>query len=304
MLYSARSALYSCLRISDFASASNCSLVFPKMILVWQLSNSRLDLRFVTSSLRVSPYLLKLTVRLETNLLFVSDKPATGSHLLLAPEGTVVRPANSWCARRQSQHLGASRRCRQGSRLSGHSSPGRMKLLPQSLQSIFFLKVPRPLTRDFSCKSSMSRIFLIQVSRRARFCSDISSWGSNWSRLDCSHPVIVWSISIRWESKIIPVNSWILLLFRIGLKFVLLDLRSDFSKNLLFFVFQGESWFARLPGRDLISVFETNLNLVRTRVSPYLFVWKRTELVTNFLHQVRRFFSLLSEQLVKIALFW
>ena len=46
ILFSARSALYSCLRISDFASASNCSLVFPKMILNWQLSNSWLDLRF------------------------------------------------------------------------------------------------------------------------------------------------------------------------------------------------------------------------------------------------------------------
>ena len=33
----------------------------------------------------------------------------------------------------------------------------------------------------------------------------------NWSRLDCSHPVKEWSISIRWES-IVPVNSWILLL--------------------------------------------------------------------------------------------
>ena len=32
--FSARSALYSRLKISDFASASNCSLVFPKMILI------------------------------------------------------------------------------------------------------------------------------------------------------------------------------------------------------------------------------------------------------------------------------
>ena len=94
--------------------------------------------------------MLKLTVHVETSFLFVSDKLATGSHLLLAPEGTVVKPANSWCARRQSQHLGTSRRCRQGCKLSWHSSPGRTKLLPQSLQSIFFLQVPRPLTRDFS----------------------------------------------------------------------------------------------------------------------------------------------------------
>ena len=46
VLFSARSALYSCLTISEFASASNCSLVFPEMILIWQLSNSWLDLRF------------------------------------------------------------------------------------------------------------------------------------------------------------------------------------------------------------------------------------------------------------------
>ena len=37
ILFSARSALYSCLRISDFAFASNCSLVFPKKILIWQV---------------------------------------------------------------------------------------------------------------------------------------------------------------------------------------------------------------------------------------------------------------------------
>ena len=57
----------------------------------------------------------------------------------------------------------------------------------------------------------MSRIFLIQVSRRSRFCSDLSSWRNNWSLLDCSHREIVWSTSSRWES-IIPSNSWILLL--------------------------------------------------------------------------------------------
>ena len=45
--FSARCALYSCLRISDFASASNCSLVLPQMILIWQSSNSWLDLRFL-----------------------------------------------------------------------------------------------------------------------------------------------------------------------------------------------------------------------------------------------------------------
>ena len=46
ILFSARSALYSCLRISDFVSASNCTLVFPNLILIWQLSNCWLDLRF------------------------------------------------------------------------------------------------------------------------------------------------------------------------------------------------------------------------------------------------------------------
>ena len=34
VLISARSALYSRLKIADFASASNCSLVFPKVILI------------------------------------------------------------------------------------------------------------------------------------------------------------------------------------------------------------------------------------------------------------------------------
>ena len=33
ILFSARSALYSCLRILDFASASNCSFSLSKMIL-------------------------------------------------------------------------------------------------------------------------------------------------------------------------------------------------------------------------------------------------------------------------------
>ena len=34
VLFSAGSALYSCLRISDFASASNYSIVFPHVILI------------------------------------------------------------------------------------------------------------------------------------------------------------------------------------------------------------------------------------------------------------------------------
>ena len=46
ILFSARSAQYSCLRISDFASASNCSLSLSKMSLNWQLSSSWSDLRF------------------------------------------------------------------------------------------------------------------------------------------------------------------------------------------------------------------------------------------------------------------
>ena len=50
-----------------------------------------------------------MTVHVETSFLFVSDKPATISHLLLDPESSVVKPANSWCARRQSRHVGTSR---------------------------------------------------------------------------------------------------------------------------------------------------------------------------------------------------
>ena len=125
--------------------------LFPKMILIWQLSNSWLDLRLLWHPVTGFPVLAKNWLcTLKQAFSFASDKPATSSHLPLAPEGTMMKPANSWCARRQSQHLGTSRRCRQGCRLSWHSSPGRMNLLPQSLQSFFFLKVPRPLTRDFS----------------------------------------------------------------------------------------------------------------------------------------------------------
>ena len=87
---------------------------------------------------------------------------------------------------------------------------------------------------------------------------------------------------------------------RIGLKFVLLDLSSEISENLLFFfVFQGESWFFRFPCRDFISVSETNK--VRTRVSPYLCVRKRTELTTNFLHESDK---LVSSSLVLLAPEW
>ena len=148
----------------------------------------------------------------------------------------------------------------------------------------------------------MSRIFLTRVSRRARFCSDSSSWSSNWSRLDWSHPAKVWSISVRWES-IIPINSWILLLSHSAwsLCFWISDLTSaricsflSFKENPDSLVFQVAFWF---------SVFETNLNLVRTRVSPYLYVWKKklSWQQTFFmrvisLSHIRWFFSLLSEQ--------
>ena len=47
--------------------------------------------------------------------------------------------------------------------------------------------------RDFWTlfNSSISWRLLIRVSRRSRFCSDSSFWCCSWSRLDCSHPVIV-----------------------------------------------------------------------------------------------------------------
>ena len=54
ILFSARSALYSRLRISDFASASYCSPPLSKIILNWQLSNSWLDLRFCDIQLQCS----------------------------------------------------------------------------------------------------------------------------------------------------------------------------------------------------------------------------------------------------------
>ena len=74
ILFRTRSALYSCLRISDFASASNCSLVFPKMILIWQLSNSWLDLRFLWHPVTGFPVLAgNCLVHVETSFLFVSE---------------------------------------------------------------------------------------------------------------------------------------------------------------------------------------------------------------------------------------
>ena len=45
MLFSTRSALYSCLRISDFASASNRSFCLSRRILIWSPSNSWLESR-------------------------------------------------------------------------------------------------------------------------------------------------------------------------------------------------------------------------------------------------------------------
>ena len=54
--------------------------------------------------------------------------------------------------------------------------------------------------------------------------------------------------------------------------FVLLDLRSDFSNKLLSLSFKENPDSLIFCVRDLISVFEANLNLVRTRVSPHLFV--------------------------------
>ena len=111
-IFSARSALYSCLRISDFASASNCSFVCPKVILICQLSNSWLDLRFLWHPLTGFPVLAKNWMCTLQQAFSLWVKACSKLALFLAPEGTVVKPAISWCARRQSQHLGTSRRCR------------------------------------------------------------------------------------------------------------------------------------------------------------------------------------------------
>ena len=150
----------------------------------------------------------KLTVHVETNFLFVSDEPATGSHLLLAPEGTVVKPANSWCARRQSQHLGTSRRCHQGWRLSWHSSPGRMKLLRGSLQSIFFLKVPRPLPRDFFgggisslVSFSISRLMLEPIEPSSCTGLSVLTWPTDKDWLDNKLS------SKEWQGCLRPAGS-------------------------------------------------------------------------------------------------
>ena len=249
--------------------------IVPLFFQIWSWSDNCLTVgyicAFVTSSWRVSPYLLKLTVHLKTNFLFcvTSMQQARTRFSLLKVQwwsqripGVLVVNLSIWVLR-----------SRQGCWLSWHSSPGRKKLLPQSLQPMFFLKVPRPLTRDFSAILPCLAYSWYKFHEDPD-CADISPWSSNWSRLDCSHLVMVWSISIRWES-IITVNSWTLLLSDSASSscFWISDLTS--ARICSFFFFQGESWFACFPGRDLISVFETKLNLVRTRVSPYLFVWKK-----------------------------
>ena len=105
---------------------------------------------------------------------------------------------------------------------------------------------------------------LIRVSRWSQFCSDSCSW------LTLCHSMINFhSLRINSSSQFLDTFS-----IRIGLKFVFLDLSSDFSEN-LHFVSQRESWFARFLSRDFIYVLETSLNLVRLRVSLYLCVWKK-----------------------------
>ena len=87
-----------------------------------------------------------------------------------------------------------------------------------------------------------------------------------------------------------PINSWMLFYQN------RLEVRASGSpiwlqQKIVLFVFQGESWFAHFLSHDLISVPETNLNLVRILVSPYLCGWKRTELATNVLHESDKFVS-------------
>ena len=86
MLFSARSALHSFPRISDFAPASNFSFfVNPK----WSWSDRQLTLGktcvFVSIRRRVVTCLLKLTVHLETNLVHWSDKCASDWLQLRSP---------------------------------------------------------------------------------------------------------------------------------------------------------------------------------------------------------------------------
>ena len=77
-------------------------------------------------------------------------------------------------------------------------------MVSSDFRSIFFSKIHRFVTLELSSILPSHEDLWYELHR---FCSDGSS---DWSRLDCSHPVIAWSISIRWES-IIPFNSWILL---------------------------------------------------------------------------------------------
>ena len=118
--------------------------------------------------------------------------------------------------------------------------------------------------------SSISWRLLTWASRRFRFCFDSCSWKSNWSsnwcRLElfitCNSMINLSSLGLNNSIQFLATSS-----IRIGLNFVLLDLDSNISENLLFFAAQGESWFFRFPCRDLIFVFEANW--LRIRVSPY-----------------------------------
>ena len=87
---------------------------------------------------------------------------------------------------------------------------------------------------------------------------------------------------------------------RIGLKFVFVNLCSKVSDNLLFFVFQGESWWFRFPFRDLILSARTKFVHGSHRSCVCVkkdWSWQQTFFIRVIsLSSVRWFSSLLNEQ--------
>ena len=80
------------------------SSVFPIWSLFCHHPTLGLTLVFVLAQTRVAPYLLKLTVHLQTNSLYLSDEFVFDRLLLRSPARTVVKRTHPCCARRQLQH--------------------------------------------------------------------------------------------------------------------------------------------------------------------------------------------------------
>ena len=169
--------------------------IVPLFLQKWSWSDSCLTLgsicAFVTSSKRVSPYLLKnwlCTLKQAFSLWLISLQQALRCFSLLKVQwrsqripGVLVVDLSLWVLR---VVVANDVDCLT-------FEPWKNEVTCSKSSVNFLLVSSSTFNTWLFCNSSMSRIFLIQVSRRSRFCSDISSCNSNWSRLDCWHTVIV-----------------------------------------------------------------------------------------------------------------